>query len=165
MNINLNLNTGVKPIDINFGEIGKGRIYYNPDDTNFFKNLLSLQENIKKRIDDLKSEDFDIDEFGNPIMSDETDFSNLSDEEKQDYLNKMQWKLDVIDKTNKIFYEEIDKVFIGNASEVIFKYCNPLALIDGEFYISQFFGNLGKELKKVANQKQRKPISKHIKKK
>ena len=165
MNINLNLNTGVKPIDINFGEIGSGRIYYNPNDTNFFKNLLNLQENIKKRIDELKSEDFDIDEFGNPIISSETEFSDLSDEEKQDYLNKMQWKLDVIDKTNKIFYEEIDKVFIGNASEVIFKYCNPLALIDGEFYISQFFGSLGKELKKVASQKQRKPVSKHVKKK
>lgn len=165
MNMTLNVNTGVKPIDINFGEIGSGRIYYNPDDTSFFKNLLNLQENIKKRIDELKSEDFDIDEFGNPIMSDEIDFSNLSDEEKQDYLNKMQWKLDIVDKTNKIFYEEINKVFIGNASEVIFKYCNPLALIDGEFYISQFFGSLGKELKKIANQKQKKPISKHVKKK
>lgn len=172
MNMNLNLNTGVKPIDINFGEIGSGRIYYNPADTNFSKNLLNLQENIKKRIDELKSEDFDIDEFGNPVMSDETEFSDLSDEEKQDYLNKMQWKIDVIDKTNKIFYEEIDKVFIGNASEVIFKYCNPLALIDGEFYISQFFGKFGKEmekvakeLKKAANEKQKKPVSKHVKKK
>lgn len=165
MNINLNLNTGVKPIDINFGEIGKGRIYYNPDDTNFFKNLLNLQENIKKRIDELKSEDFDIDEFGNPIMSDEIDFSNLSDEEKQKYVKKIKRQIEIMEKLNDIFYTETNKIFIGNASEVIFKYCNPLAIIDNKFYITYFLENFFEEIAKKTKQKQEKNISRHVKKK
>lgn len=165
MNINLNLNTGVKPIDINFGELGSGRIYYNPDDTNFFKNLLNLQENIQKRINELKSDDFDIDVFGNPIIPQDCDVEKLSENERQDVLQKIKYQIDIIDKTNKIFYDEIDNIFIGNASEVIFKYCNPLAIINDDFYIKQFFESLGKELKAVLKEKQKKPISNHVKKK
>lgn len=165
MNMEINLNPGVETIKINFGKFGTEEIYCNPNDTSFGENLYKLYENIMARIEEFKNEDFNIDKFGNPVFPEDADFESMTDEEKEKVLNKIKCQFEIMGKTNKIFYDEIDKMFIGNASEVIFKYCNPLAMVNDEFYVAQFIKNFCEELNKNKKKQQKEQVGTHVKEK
>lgn len=112
----MKLNTGKVAIPIEFDTGDVENIYFNPSDPDFAVRLKKMMANLEKYAENIQ--DFELDENGNP-----TNDSFL------DQFAEIQEKLT----------QEIDEAFKSEVSKVVFKHCSPFALINGEYFVVQFF--------------------------
>lgn len=112
----MKLNTGRLTIPIEFDNGDKEYIYAYPSDPKFIKQMREFANNAAQRAE----------EFDNISV----DGSGKTD------------KQDEIEKAEQIIREELNKVFAQDVSSIIFKYCSPFAIVDGEFFVIAFIQEL-----------------------
>lgn len=140
----MKLNTGKVAFPIEFDNGEKDCIYFNPNDPDFFIRLSQFEERIGNRTKDF--EDIELQENGEP---------------------KDQTLLERMEKINKSICEELDFAFGGDISNVVFKYCSPFAIINGEYFLIQFVKAIRPEIEKhnkKATEEVKKKMSKHLNK-
>lgn len=133
----MKLSTGKIEFPIEFDNGDKQSIYFNPNDTDLPNRLKDFKTRVDNR---LKEQNI-----------------NLQDE-TGDYF-------EVITETNKIVQEEIDVVFGNKISDVVFMYCKPFDIVDGQFFLLQFLDAITPEIEKhikEANKSLEKNINKYI---
>lgn len=121
----MKLSTGKVAFPIEFDNGDKDCIYFNPNDPQIAVRMNDLQDKIKEKIKGL--DDIDLNNEGNPKETD---------------------KISQFKKMIEIFYEEFDYAFGGDVSAVVFKYCSPFAIINGEYFVFQFLNAITPEIKK-----------------
>ena len=130
----LNLNTGYIPVTVNFsGGKEPTEILINPSDADLAKRLFEAQKTIEEKSKEIK--DVEVDENGTPII--------------EDYVEKTN-------KINELVYESIDYAFNSDISSKIFKYCSPLAIIDGKPFVLQFLEKITPFIKETLEKEQKK---------
>ena len=142
----MKLSTGKVAFPIEFDNGDKDCIYFNPNDPNLFIRLKNFEENLQQRAKEIN--DIELNTEGEP---------NSKDIVIIETFNKMQ----------NLIYEEIDKAFGGEISNVVFKYCSPFAIVQGEYFILQFVNAIKPEIEKQinkANASLEKKMAKHLNK-
>ena len=142
----MKLSTGKIAFPIEFDNGNKDCIYFNPNDPNLFIRLKNFEENLQKRASEIN--DIELNAKGEP---------NSKDVIVIETFNKMQ----------DLMCEEIDKAFGGEISSVVFKYCSPFAIVQGEYFILQFVNAIKPEIEKQikkSNAELEKKMAKHLNK-
>lgn len=142
----MKLSTGKIAFPIEFDNGNKDCIYFNPNDPNLFIRLKNFEENLQKRASEIN--DIELNAEGEP---------NSKDVIVIETFNKMQ----------DLMCEEIDKAFGGEISSVVFKYCSPFAIVQGEYFILQFVNAIKPEIEKQikkSNAELEKKMAKHLNK-
>lgn len=103
------IDTGLVEFELPFDR-GTEKIYFNPNDTEFYYRLTEMIDSISKLYDDLKTE-FDKNESGTA---------------------KIKFIHDINEKIKNAF----DVAFGNNVSEIIFKYVSPHGIVAGNQYYS-----------------------------
>ena len=138
----MKLNTGKIAFAIEFDNGDRQNIYFNPNDPDLAIRMNGLQEKIMKKIEGL--EEIELTNEGKPV--------ELS-------------QIETFEKMQNIIKEELDSAFGGNISEVVFKYCSPFAVVNGEYFIVQFIKAITPEIEKhikAARIDSNKRMAKHI---
>ena len=164
----MKLSVGKIAFPIEFDNGDKDVIYFNPNDPDLATRLMASKDNIEKKINNVNQEDFNLLNDGtvNPIKNLE-DLENMSDEEIQNAADKIGQMAKLLDTTKQIVCDELDKAFDSKISEVVFKHCSPFAIINGEYFITQFINAITPEIQKhvkKSNNDMEKKMSKHINK-
>ena len=136
----MKLNTGKSvAIPIEFTDRGvTENIYFNPADPDLIVRFDEMQHRVSEKLEGLK--DFELGADGAP---------------------KDKALIDLFQSTKQIICQEVDRAFSGNVSEVVFKYCNPLAIVDGKYFILQFLEAAMPEIEKHIKKAQAK-MEKHL---
>lgn len=162
----MKLSVGKIAFPIEFDNGDKDCIYFNPNDPDLATRLMSAQENISKKINALKADDYNLKTDGSFDMPENIDgYNDLTDEQKDLITNRAEVMTKVLESTKKIIFEEIDSAFNGDISSVVFKHCSPLAVVNGEYFILQFLNAITPEIQKQINKTNKdveKKMSKHI---
>ena len=140
----MKLNTGKIAFPIEFDNGNKDCIYFNPNDPDLFSRMRDLSANIDKRIKAMSDVMLGVD--GKP--------------ENIEYI-------DAFNALQKILYEELNIAFGSDVSSVVFKYCSPFAIVNGEYFISQFVKAITPEIEKhieEATAARRAKMDKHLSK-
>lgn len=138
----MKLSTGKIAFTIEFDNGAKETIYFNPNDPNLAIRLKDLQENINKKINEI--DDIKLNSDGTP-----TDTNVIAD----------------FEKIQNVLCNELDIAFGGEISSVVFKYCSPFAIINGEYFLIQFIEAIKPEIEKhikKANAAVEKKMAKHL---
>lgn len=138
----MKLSTGKIAFLIEFDNGDKQSIYFNPNDPDLSVRFNEMQYRIRKEIESLS--DFETNSDGTPINEVNTD---------------------TFVKVREIMCKEIDRAFGGDISSVVFKYCNPLAIVDGKYFILHFIESITPEIEKHikrANAEVEQKMNKHI---
>ena len=138
----MKLSTGKIAFPIEFDNGDKDCIYFNPNDPNLSIRLKDFQDNVNKKIKNIKS--FSLNAEGEP--------------EDPDLIEDFR-------KIHNIICEEIDIAFGGEISKVVFKHCSPFAIVGGKQFIMQFIDAIKPEIEKhikKANAEIEKKMQKHI---
>lgn len=103
------LDTGLIEFEVPFDTGYVGKLHFNPNDIDFYDNLICLEDNIRKLY---------------------TEYENITvtKENNDEIVHKI--KNDLCPKIKS----EFNKLFGENASEVIFKYASPVAFVKNEYY-------------------------------
>lgn len=164
----IKLNTGVVPFDIKFDNGETGTIYFNPTDPDLTIRFSNAYKNITERVENLEKKDIQLNNDGSVELPDEiNDYENLTDEQQKELMNRVNFVTSVTQDTRDIMCEELNSAFASDVSSVVFKYCSPLAIVDGEYMIIQFLKAISPEIKKhieKANKDSDKKKQKHISK-
>lgn len=114
----ISLDTGLKTFDLKFTDRDDEtvQISFNPTDKGLAVRFKDAQKNIEERLK--KFEHIELDEDGTPAN---TDF------------------IDEFAEMTNIVCEELDKAFNSKISDKVFKYCNPLAVVNGNYFFLTFF--------------------------
>lgn len=124
------------PIEFDNGEVEK--IYFNPNDPELAMRMSELHETVSKRMNEFS--EIETDTEGNPVKK--TDIEQLR-------------------QMKNILCEELNKAFGSDVSSVVFKYCSPFAIVDGEYFVIQFEKTIAPEIKKIVEKSHEKML-KHI---
>ena len=138
----MKLSTGKVAFPIEFDNGDKEVIYFNPNDPDLMIRIKNLENRMQDKINGF--EDIELEADGTP-----TDIA----------------KIDIFDKMQAIFKEELNYAFGSNISEVVFKHCSPFAIVGGEYFVVQFINAIAPEIQKYiekANEDARKRMSKHL---
>lgn len=142
--MSIKLNTGKVEFEINFDNGDKEKIYFNPNDPDLFFRFLKFEERVKE-----KTKDFiDIEMLVN----------GKPKEEKF---------IETFKVVNKIICEELDVAFGNDVSSIVFKHCNPFAIVEGEYFIVQFIKAIKPIIEnqnKKANKEMEKKMAKYTEK-
>ena len=141
----MKLNTGKIAFPIEFDTGDKDYIFFNPSDPDLPLRMKECEKNINERIKDLK--DLQLDANGEP-----------SPEQGKEVIENFA-------EMRKIFCEELNKTFDSDISSVIFKHCSPFAIINGDYFVIQFFEAISPEIKKhiiQSKEKNSEKIQKYI---
>lgn len=164
----MKLSVGKVAFPIEFDNGDKDVIYFNPNDPDLATRLMKAQENISKKIDNLDSEDFKLKNDGSVEIPQDIDkYEELTDEQQEELTTRAEVMSKLIESTKKIICEEVDTAFNGDISSVVFKHCSPLAVVNGDYFISQFLSAITPEIQKQINKSNKdveKRMSKHINK-
>lgn len=112
----MKLNTGKVAIPIEFDTGDVENIYFNPSDPDFAVRLKKMMANLEKYAE--KMQDIELDEKGEAVN---------------------EFFVDKIAEIQEKLMQEIDTAFNSEVSRVVFKHCSPFALINGEYFVVQFF--------------------------
>ncbi len=140
----MKLSTGKIAFPIEFDTGDKDVIYFNPNDPNLYVRLNNLKDRVNEKLKNVK--DFELNNEGKP--------ENPSD-------------IEAFEIFQKVIYDELDRAFDGNISNIIFKHCSPFAIINGEYFILQFVNEAKKEIEKEiekSNKDFQKKMSKYLEK-
>ena len=138
----MKLSTGKVAFPIEFDNGAKEVIYFNPNDPNLAIRLKDLQENVNKKMSEI--EDIKLNNDGTP-----TDMKVIDD----------------FEKIQNVLCNELDIAFGGEISSVVFKYCSPFAIVNGDYFLIQFIEAIKPEIEKhikKANADVEKKMSKHL---
>ena len=138
----MKLNTGKIAFPIEFDNGDKQNIYFNPNDPNLSIRLKDFQDKVSERMRSL--EDIRLNAEGKP-----------EDAEVIEDFRKIQ----------NILCEELDVAFGGEVSAVVFKYCSPFAVVNGDYFLMQFIEAIQPEIEKhikKATSAVEKKMQKHI---
>lgn len=137
----IKLNSGLKTFEVEFEDRGvTTEISFNPSDPDLAVRFSKFQGNVEEKMKDLK--DIELDANGMP--------KDLSFVEN-------------IKEINHIIYDEIDKAFGNPVSEKLFQFCNPMASINGKYFVVQVMEALSPVIKESATSERRK-LEKHLNK-
>lgn len=160
MNINLSTGKVAFPIEFDNGEVET--IYFNPSDPELATRIMSAKDRIVEKVKNLNFDDFELSNSGEPIKINEIDdVQNLSEEQLKDITERAKVISKVITETKKIICDELDVAFDSDISYVVFKYCSPLAIVDGEYFFIQFINAIKPEIEKHIKKTTDK-MSKHL---
>lgn len=140
----MKLSTGQIAFPIEFDNGDKDCIYFNPNDPNLAIRIDNMREKIQSKMKDLA--DIELNESGEP----QNDSSIEKFREIQDFL-----------------IENMNLAFGNDICSVVFKYCSPFAIVNGNYFIMQFLEAVKPEIEKhikKANADVEKKMSKHINK-
>lgn len=164
----IKLSTGKVAFSIEFDNGDKDNIYFNPNDPDLATRLIASKEKIQKRIEEMKVEDFELSNNGESVdVSNVENFSDLDDKEMSVMLENAQKMAKIIEDTKKIICEELNNAFDSDVSSVIFKYCSPFAVVNGNYFILNFLEAIAPEIKKYidkSNADAQKKMGKHVNK-
>lgn len=164
----MKLSTGKVPFDIEFDNGEKDTIFFNPNDPDLATRLMKARESISARIQSAKIADVEFNNAGEPIdITSVSDFTMLPEKKIKEYTKKAEAVAKAFEETKKIIFEEIDTAFDGNVSSVVFKYCSPFAVVNGEYFIMQFLNAIAPEIQKkinTSNAELEKKMAKHLRK-
>ena len=138
----MKLSTGKIAFPIEFDNGNKDCIYFNPNDPDLAVRLKDLQNNINKRMSEMK--DINLNNDGSP-----KDLRVIED----------------FEKIQGLICNELDVAFGGDISSVVFKYCSPFAIVNGEYFLIQFIEAIKPEVErhiKKANKDAEKKMAKHL---
>ena len=138
----MKLSTGKVAFPIEFDNGAKEVIYFNPNDPNLAIRLKDLQENVNKKMNEI--EDIKLNNDGTP-----TDMKVVDD----------------FEKIQNVLCNELDIAFGGEISSVVFKYCSPFAIVNGDYFLIQFIEAIKPEIEKhikKANADVEKKMAKHL---
>lgn len=147
----MKLNTGRKTFPIEFDNGEKGSICFNPADPDLFIRFSKCKEKIERKIEELKTKGIAFDNEGNASSGDESTESLI----------------EITENIRDFICEEIDTAFCGDISSVVFKYCSPIALVNGEYMLQQFFEAVIPEIEieiAKADKESENRMSKHLEK-
>lgn len=139
----MKLSTGKIAFPITIDNNPTEYIYINPQDPNLMFRLKALQGNLMERIKQF--EDVELTPEGKPV----TDSF-----------------VETFEKIQNVFFEEIDKAFGSDVSEVVFKYCSPFAIVEApdvkfcEVFLREFIPEIEKKIRERNNSKYAKKYNK-----
>lgn len=164
----MKLSIGKVPFPIEFDNGVKDVIYFNPNDPDLSSRLMKAQDSISKKINALVDGDIKYENDGTVVIPKEIEeFGNLSEEEQKILIQRAEAMSKLMETTNKIICDEIDVAFGGDISSVVFQFCAPLAVINGEYMVLQFLNAIVPEIQKenrTSNKEQEKKMAKYMKK-
>lgn len=164
----MKLSVGKIAFPIEFDNGDKDVIYFNPNDPDLATRLMASKENIDKKIKEISSEDFNLTNDGEiEAIKTPDDLENLSSEEFDKVSQRAERLSNILTTTKKIICDELDNAFDSDISKVVFKHCSPFAVINGEYFITQFINAITPEIQKhikKSNTEMDKKMSKHINK-
>jgi hypothetical protein len=138
----IKLNTGKIAFPITFDNGETVKIYFNPNDPELAIRFEKLSSNIVEKI--AKFGDVELNANGTPVNVD---------------------NVGKVDEFQKILKDELDVAFGGKVSDVVFKYCSPLAIVDGDYFVNNFIQaitpEVEKEIKKT-NTEMAKKMEQHL---
>ena len=140
----MKLKTGLVAVPIEFDNGEKDKIYFNPNDPDLFVRFSDFEGRMNDKLS--KIEEMDLDNDGMP---------------------REKALVEIMRKINQSVYEEIDIAFGNKISDVVFKYCSPFAIVNGEYFLEQFVMAIRPEISKYnekANIELQKKKQKHIEK-
>lgn len=123
----IKLTTGKEAFPIEFDNGDKEVIYFNPNDPGLASKMKDFEKNCKEKIGELKDEDM--------LPKDESISEGIRVIEENE-------------KISEIICEELDNIFGDGTSNVLFKYCSPLATVNGEYYMLVVLSALKDEIEK-----------------
>ena len=121
----MKLNTGKVSFPIEFDNGEKEVIYFNPNDPDLFVRFTDFEKRVEEKLKDI--DDFDLSVDGTP--------------KNEELIEKFKG-------INKVICEELDVAFASNISNVIFKYCSPFAIVNGDYFLIQFVRAIRPEIEK-----------------
>lgn len=135
----INVKTGLKTFKINFSDRNESaEISFNPNDPDLSIRFSELKDRIGEKLKNVK--DIDLNEDGTA--------KDLS------YVEQVKEITDIVKS-------EIDIAFGNKISDVVFKYCSPMALVDGDYFILQFIKAISPVIKSNIENESRK-LDKHL---
>ena len=144
----MKLSTGKLAFPIEFDNGDRQNIYFNPNDPDLAIRMKDFQGKVEARTKDL--EDMKLKQDGTP--------------EDVEAIERFR-------EIRNIICEELDAAFNGEISAVVFKYCSPFAVVDGDYFIMQFIEAIKPEIEKhikksnaAVEQTMHKHIANYIKK-
>lgn len=162
----MKLNTGKVAFPIEFDNGDVQNIYFNPSDPELATRLMSAKDKISARMQNLNFDDFELSNNGDPVAIDNIDdVRNLSDEQISAITAKAESIAKVVTETKQIIFDELNAAFDSDVSSVVFKYCSPFAIVDGNYFILNFLEAIAPEIKKYiekSNKAVEKKMQKHI---
>lgn len=138
----MKLSTGKVAFPIEFDNGDKQNIYFNPNDPDLVVRIKNVENRISKETSQL--EDIELSNDGTPTKTSQIEF---------------------FEKIQNIIKKELDYAFGGNVSDIVFKHCSPFAIVNGDYFISQFIKAIRPEIEneiKKARAEVKKNIQKHI---
>lgn len=164
----IKLNTGKVAFLIEFDNGDNQNIYFNPNDPDLATRLIASKDKIQKRIEEMKSDDVDLQNNGEMAeVYSMKDLENLSEEQREQIIQKAECISKVVVETKKIIFEELNTAFGSDISSVVFKYCSPFAVVDGSYFIMNFLEAMVPEIKKITektNAETERKFGKHMNK-
>lgn len=164
----MKLNVGKIAFPIEFDNGDKDVIYFNPNDPDLASRLINAKDEIDKKINDINSNDFNLLNDGNiDIPKNIKDVEKLPDEQRDSLIKKAEQMSKIMENTKAIIFAELDKAFDSNISNIVFKHCSPFAIVNGEYFITQFLNAITPEIQKhikKSNADMENKMSKHINK-
>lgn len=164
----IKLSTGIVSFPIEFDNGEKGIIKFNPNDPNLAVRLQNAYENIASRLENIEKDNIVLNNDGSVDLSVElVDFDNITEEQKEVLASNANNMIEMVNKTNTVICEELDYAFGSDVSSIVFKYCSPTALVNGEYMTIQFLNAITPEIKKhiqKATKESEKNKKKHINK-
>lgn len=137
----IKLSTGKIAFPIEFDGEESAVIYFNPNDPNLSIRMKDFEQNMRAKLEMLEK-DFSLDAEGNP---------------------KEPERIEDFRKVQNALFEEIDKAFDSEISDVVFKHCSPFAVVGGDLFIMQFLEAIKPEVQRHV-EKGRKTIEKKLQK-
>lgn len=121
----MKLNVGRVAFPIEFDNGAVESICFNPTDPDLMLRLADFQTILQEKAKELDS--FELDVNGEPKSPNAVNsFANFK----------------------KFFCDELDRAFGGDVSKNLFKYCGPFAVINGEFFVTQFLDGIRPEIER-----------------
>lgn len=174
----MKLSTGKVAFPIEFDNGDKAVIYFNPNDRSIRERIQGFEKSIEKRIKEIDLEKYKS-RFEGDIPEIDLDNPEKLLEMSADELKSLQGRIDAVNEIeaeyNKAVKDELDVVFDGKISDVVFRYCQPFDTViiedengnaKREMYIMHFIHWLMVELKKYGAENKSamdKHLSKYIK--
>ena len=140
----MKLKTGLIAFPIEFDNGEKDKIYFNPNDPDLFIRFADFEGKMNNRLSEIK--DIELENDGTP---------------------KEKGLIEMMRGINQAICEELDIAFGNKISDVVFKYCSPFAIVNGEYFLEQFVMAIRPEISKYnekANLELQKKKQKHIEK-
>ena len=130
----MKLSTGKVAFPIEFDNGDKDCIYFNPTDKAFRDGFMNFENSLSQKVNEI-----DLDKYKtryNKNFTEEININSFDDilNLSPDQLKKLKERVDVVEEMDSEYQNaiknEIDDIFKSNVSDIIFKYCQPLDMVE-----------------------------------